>query len=519
MTTNVLVIGTGISGLTFAIKLASISPKTNIVLICKKDLMEGNTKYAQGGIAVVSNFKNDSFENHMRDTMVAGDFKCKKSVVEFVIKEGVERLEELINWGAEFDKNLNNQLDLMKEGGHSTQRIVHHKDNSGFEIQRALIKKIKKFKNIKYLENHLLVDLITDHHIGKLPKTCYGAYVMSIKDKEIIKINSEITVLSTGGAGEVFEFTTNPKGATGDGLGAAYRAKINIKNLPYVQFHPTALQKKVNGETFLITEAIRGKGAKLVNKKGERFMLNYDKRGELASRDIVARAIANEMLKENFEYMYLDATEIDTHTLKKNFPTILKKCNEVGINPLTDKIPIVPAAHYFCGGIDVDEYSRTNFDRLYAIGECSHTGLHGSNRLASNSLLESIVFSHRAAVDCLKKLNKSKLNFDFFKLIPEWNGKNSISNHELEIINKLRLNLQKIMSSKVGIFKTVNSLVNAEIELRSLYFEMLELYNKKKLTPQLCELRNLVSISYLMIKQSIEIKHNSGVYYNHDYAK
>ena len=225
------------------------------------------------------------------------------------------------------------------------------------------------------------------------------------------------------------------------------------------------------------------------------------------------------MLKENLECMYLDATEIDTYTLKKNFPTILKKCNEVGINPMTDKIPVVPAAHYFCGGIDVDEYSRTNFDRLYAIGECSHTGLHGSNRLASNSLLESIVFSHRAAVDCLKKLNKSKLNFSFFKLIPEWNGKNSISNRELEVINKLRLNLQKIMSSKVGIFKTVDSLLNAEIELRSLYFEMLELYNKKKLTPQLCELRNLVSISYLMIKQSIEIKHNSGVYYNHDYAK
>ena len=275
----------------------------------------------------------------------------------------------------------------------------------------------------------------------------------------------------------------------------------------------------MNGETFLITEAIRGKGAKLTNSKGERFMLDYDKRGELASRDIVARAIANEMLKENLECMYLDATEIDTYTLKKNFPTILKKCNEVGINPLTDKIPVVPAAHYFCGGIDVDEYSRTNFDRLYAIGECSHTGLHGSNRLASNSLLESIVFSHRAAVDCLKKLNKSKLNFSFFKLIPEWNGKNSISNRELEVINKLRLNLQKIMSSKVGIFKTVDSLLNAEIELRSLYFEMLELYNKKKLTPQLCELRNLVSISYLMIKQSIEIKHNSGVYYNHDYAK
>ncbi len=519
MTTDVLVIGTGISGLSYAIKLASFSSKLKILLICKKDIMEGNTKYAQGGIAVVSNFQNDSFEKHINDTLIAGDGMCNKKVVDFVIREGAERLNELINWGADFDKKKSNELDLIKEGGHSAQRIVHHKDHSGSEIQRALIKKIKSIETIQYLENHLLVDLITDHHLGKSPKKCYGAYVISIHDKEIIKITSKLTVLSTGGAGQLFKFTTNPKGATGDGLGAAYRAKVKIKNLPYVQFHPTALYQKIEKETFLITEAIRGKGAILRNIKGESFMKKYDFRAELAPRDIVSRAISNEMLINNSKYIFLDATKIKNKLFKDNFPMIYKTCIKLNINPNTDFIPVVPAAHYFCGGIEVDEFSNSSLKNLYAIGECSHTGLHGSNRLASNSLLESIVFSHRAAINSIKKIEELTSEQTIFNKIPEWYGNKTISNQEMLIINDLKDRLQKIMSSNVGIFKTTIGLVDAEEKLKVLYDKTLNLYKQKKLTPQLCELRNMVSVSHLLIRQSIEIKSNKGVYFNYDYEK
>ena len=519
MTTDILVIGTGISGLTYAIKIALLSPNIKIILICKSKLDEGNTKYAQGGIAVVSNFKKDSYEKHINDTLVAGDGMCNKKVVDFVVKEGGKRLKELIDWGIEFDKENKNKLDLGREGGHSAQRIVHHKDHSGSEIIRALIEKIKSLKNIKYLENHLLVDLITDHHIGNVPKRCYGAYVISITDEKIIKITSKISVLSTGGAGQLFEFTTNPKGATGDGLGAAYRAKVQIKNLPYVQFHPTMLYSNVNNDTFLITEAIRGKGAKLKNIYGERFMHKYDSREELASRDIVSRAISSEMKKNDSKYVLLDSTNIKKEIFKKNFPKILETCKSINCNPLKNPIPVVPAAHYFCGGIEVDIYGRTNLNGLYSIGECSYTGLHGSNRLASNSLLESIVFSHRAAKISIKEIENLDIEEKIFNSIPKWNGKQSISNEELKIIFELKLQLQRIMSKEVSIFKTINGLKLAEKKLKNLYEKTLKLYNEKKLTPQLCELRNMVSVSYLLIKQSLEIKFNSGVFFNQDYEK
>jgi len=519
MTTDVLVIGTGISGLTYAIKLALLSPKLKILLLCKKDLTEGNTKYAQGGIAVVSDFKKDSFEKHIEDTLIAGDGMCDKKIVNFVVREGVDRLKELIEWGIEFDKKKPNELDLGREGGHSAQRIVHHKDHSGSEIQRALIEKIKRLKNIQYLENHLLVDLITDHHIGDISKRCYGAYVISIIDEKIIKISSKITLLSTGGAGQLFEFTTNPKGATGDGIGAAYRAKVKIKNLPYVQFHPTALYFKVKGETFLITEAIRGKGAELININGKRFMLDYDSRGELASRDIVARAVSSEMLKTKSKYVFLNTKKIENNIFMKHFPNIFETCKSIGINPLKEPIPIVPAAHYFCGGIEVNQFGYTSLNGLYAVGECSHTGLHGTNRLASNSLLESIVFSHRAAIDTITKIEEMKITQSFFDSIPKWNGKQGISNQELTVVFNLKINLQKIMSKEVSIFKTIQGLLNAEKDLKNLYEQTLKLYQEKKLTPQLCELRNMVSVSYLLIRQSLEIKSNSGVYYNYDYVK
>ena len=517
MHTDVLVIGTGIAGLTYALKLAESKPSVQIILICKDQLNEGNTRYAQGGIAVVSDFQKDTFEKHCQDTFDAGDKCGDKSVIKFVIEEGNDRLNELIKWGTQFDLNNDNNLALTKEGGHSEKRIVHYKDHSGAEIQRALIEKIKSFENIKYLEKHILVDLITDHHIRSRKKRCYGAYIISTLDQKIIKITSQLTVLSTGGLGQLYQATTNPSGATGDGLGAAYRAKVRLKDLPYVQFHPTALFPKINEETFLITEALRGEGAVLKNSKGEAFMEKYHPLKDLAPRDIVARSIVREMLAENKTHVYLDATHFNSTVLTNHFPTILESCQTVGIDPHNEPIPVCPAAHYSCGGIEVDQYSRTNLEGLFAIGECSSTGLHGANRLASNSLLESIVFSHRAAMKSVEALDLNPLDASFYTAIPDWNGHNFQENNQQQITFDLRKKLTTIMSQKVGIFKTTEGLTSAQEAIRKLYFEVVELYENNTLSSQICELRNMISVAYVLVNQSLEITENKGVFYNQNY--
>ena len=519
MHTDVLVIGTGISGLTYAIKLAEESPSTKITLICKDKLEEGNTRYAQGGIAVVSNFKKDTFEKHIEDTYVAGDKEGDLKVIEFVIREGNERLQELINWGTQFDLNNKQKLDLTKEGGHSEKRIVHYKDHSGAEIQRALIEKVKDFENIQYFENHILVDLITDHHTGTNNQRCYGAYIISTLDEEIIKITAKITVLSTGGVGQIYAFTTNPFGATGDGLGAAYRAKVKLEKLPYIQFHPTALFPKVDGETFLITEALRGEGALLQNLSGEQFMGKYHPLKELAPRDIVARSIIREMLVQKETNVNLDATVINKDILLNHFPNIVETCRSIGIDPCSTPIPVVPAAHYSCGGIGVDEHSKTTLEGLYAIGECSHTGLHGANRLASNSLLESIVFSHRAALNSVENLKEITLSSSFYEAIPDWKGQHFSKDNQQEVTHTLSEQLRKIMSEQVGIFKTTEGLITAQTNIKKLYFAVVDLYNSNKLSPQICELRNMVSVAYVLVNQSLEITKNKGVFYNHNYGK
>lgn len=518
MHTDILVIGTGISGLTYAIKLAEKSPATKITLICKQQLDEGNTRYAQGGIAVVSNFKKDTFDKHIQDTFIAGDYQGDNDVIDFVIREGNDRLKELINWGTQFDKKENNRLDLTKEGGHSEKRIVHFKDHSGAEIQRALIQKVKEFENIQYFENHILVDLITDHHTKTNHQACYGAYIISTLDEEIIKITAQITVLSTGGLGQLYDFTTNPAGATADGLGAAYRAKALLEKLPFVQFHPTALYPKVNGETFLITEALRGEGAILKNHLGEAFMEKYHPSKDLAPRDIVARSIIQEIKAQKSKHVYLDATNIKAKVLLNHFPNIVENCQSVGINPLEDLIPVIPAAHYSCGGIKVDQNSSTTLKGLYAIGECSHTGLHGANRLASNSLLESIVFSHRAAIKTCVDLENNPLEKDFYLKVPDWKGQRYTSTNPAKQTQDLRKQLCKIMSEEVGIFKTTKGLINAQKQVKQLYFDIVQLYNNNKLSPQICELRNMVSVAYVMVNQSLTLTQNNGVFYNHDYA-
>ena len=365
MHSDVLVIGTGLAGLSYALQLSQRKPKTNILLISKRDLLEGNTKYAQGGIAVVSNFKSDSYAKHAQDTIAAGNAENNPRVVDFVVREGPSRLDELITWGANFDKE-GNQLHLGKEGGHSANRIVHHKDQSGLHVLTTLIDKVRSLPNVTLLEKHTLVDLITDHHLGeKGGNRCYGAYVISKDDEKILKLTAQVTILSTGGAGQVYENTTNPSAATGDGLGAAYRARVRIKNLHYVQFHPTALYPKINGSTFLISEAVRGAGAYLRNEKGIRFMKQYDERMELAPRDIVSRSIYAEIQQQKSPYVNLDLSHLDSKTVRDQFPTILSSCQQVGIDVFEEGIPVYPAAHYFCGGIDVDDHGQSTMTAAF----------------------------------------------------------------------------------------------------------------------------------------------------------
>ena len=517
MTKDILVIGTGISGLTFAIKVAEENPKLSLTLISKRDIYEGNTRYAQGGIAVVRNLKKDSTKKHIEDTLIAGDGACDSRVVKFVVEEANERLDELIHWGTAFDKKKE-LLDLGIEGGHSEKRIVHYKDQTGKQIQDVLISKVKSFPNITILENHTLVDLITDHHSKIKKNRCYGAYVISQEREEIIKISAKITVLSTGGAGSLYSYTTNPSIATGDGLGAAYRAKIKMDRLPYVQFHPTALRDKINGNVFLISEALRGAGAILLNEKKQRFMLKVDQRAELAPRDVVARGIQKEIQEQNENFVWLDGSKINSKEWKSRFPTIFKTCNSVNINLPKDHIPVVPAAHYFCGGILVNEHSESCLKGLYAIGECSATGLHGANRLASNSLLEALVFANRAALDCIKSLDKMLPEESFYKKLPEWNGDGYSKNITIENVQSLREQLQDIMTRYVGIFKTDKGLKVAEKKINEIYCSVQVLYNQNKLNNGLSELRNMVSVAYLLIRQAQEIKENKGVFYNYNYA-
>ena len=566
--TDCLVIGSGVAGLSFAIKLAECSPQKEVLLLTKRTLIETNTKYAQGGIAVVQNFELDSFEKHISDTLVAGDGLCDPEVVSFVVSEGPERLEELVGWGTHFDlaatqKDSETTYHLGKEGGHSAKRIVHFKDRSGYEIQQSLIAKVKSLSNVRILEDHTLVDLMTNHHLGQeainlqlvrghdiqdqaignglvnknrlqdqshesialtnssKENQCYGAYVISQKNAEIIKITAQTTILSTGGAGQVYAHTTNPEGASGDGLAAAYRAKVQIEKLPYVQFHPTALALPVKGETFLISEAVRGAGALLRNAAGVAFMETYDTRKDLAPRDVVARAIELEIKKQSptQKYVYLDATHLGKKAFETEFPNIYQACKSVGIDPLRDHIPVVPAAHYFCGGIDVNAHSQTSLKGLYAIGECSHTGLHGANRLASNSLLEALVFAHRAAVKVAAQLASEAADRPFLEALPPWQHALGDLDKSRKAIRVVKKELQQLMSAKAAIFKTNLGLQEAEFSLRELYEISQHWYQNKKLSLEICELRNLVNVAYLIVKQSQTIEENRGGFYNKDLQK
>lgn len=517
MKTDILVIGTGIAGLSYAIKAAVLNPRINIMVVAKDQPQVTTTRHAQGGIAVVTNFRNDSNQKHIDDTLMAGDGLCDKNVVNTVIKEGLERIEELEAWGCQFDRATNtNKWHLTQEGGHSEKRIIHHKDQTGLEIQTVLLQKIKTLQNVTILSEHILIDLITAHQFKGHPQRCYGAYIISKSKKQIHSINSCITVLATGGVGQLYQITTNPKGATGDGIGAAYRAGVQISELPYMQFHPTVVYQKKGDSPLLISEALRGEGARIRNHKGKYFLNKIDPRGELAPRDIVSRALKSEIDRTQHPYLYLDCSAVSKNKLKTHFSHIYNTCKKRGIHLPKDPIPIVPGAHYLCGGIVVNLSGQTSLEGLFAIGECSRTGLHGANRLASNSLLESLVFAHRAAKKSLELLAVIRRPHEE---LPTWKGNGYRPSDSENYTAELRKNIQKIMSEHLGVYKTNNGLKKAYKKLEKVYQQIQKHYHKQKLTPAFCEVRNLIAVAYLMVCQALEIERNQGTFYNLDYEK
>jgi L-aspartate oxidase len=519
MQTDFLVIGSGIAGLTYALKVAQDCPDKKVMVLTKTQSDETNTKYAQGGIAGVVDFDNDSFAKHIEDTMIAGDGLCNRSTVEIVVKEGVDRIK------------------LGKEGGHSEFRILHHKDVTGKEMERALLAAIAKQKNIELISHCFVVDIITQHHLGYLitkatpDVECYGVYVLNLASNKIEKILSKIILLATGGNGQVYRTTTNPAIATGDGVAMVYRAKGRIENMEFIQFHPTALYEPgVRGQSFLITEAVRGDGGILRNHNGEAFMERYDERKDLAPRDIVARAIDNEMKVAGTENVFLDCRHFSKEKFIEHFPNIYAKCLSIGIDITQHMIPVAPAAHYSCGGIKTDEWGRTSIKNLYAAGECASTGLHGANRLASNSLLEAMVFAHRAYLDSVSNINLLKISptgvpeqgegkehSSLEGAIPDWKADGTNAPKEMILITQSVKELKLLMSDYVGIVRNNARLQRAMKRLDLLFAETEELYKKTIVSPQLCELRNMITVAFLIVK-SAEFRHESrGLHFNTDY--
>lgn len=510
-----LVIGSGIAGMSYALKVAKHG---RVAIVAKNSLEDANTYYAQGGIASVTN-PWDNFEKHIADTLDAGAGLCDVEVVEKVVREAPDQIRELIGWGVDFDKDDKGNFDLHREGGHSEFRILHHKDNTGAEIQDSLIDTIRKHPNIDVLDHHFAIEVLTQHHLGEIVTRntpgveCYGAYILNQDTNEIDTFLARVTMMATGGIGCIYQTTTNPLVATGDGIAMVARAKGEIKGMEFVQFHPTALYHPGARPSFLITEAMRGYGGVLKTLDGEEFMEKYDKRGSLAPRDIVARAIDTEMKEKGFEHLFLDVTHKDPEETRKHFPTIYEKCLSYGIDITKDMIPVAPAAHYLCGGIKVNMDGETSISRLYANGECACTGLHGANRLASNSLIEAVVFADAAAKHSIPLFRQ----YSFREDIPSWNAEGVTSPEEMVLITQSYREVGQIMSSYVGIVRSDLRLQRALDRLNILFRETEDLFQRSVVSRDICELRNIIKVGYMVIKQAMARKESRGLHYTVDY--
>jgi L-aspartate oxidase len=514
-----LIIGAGVAGMSYALKVAR-AHKGKVCIICKTSLDEANTSFAQGGVASVTNLKVDNFEKHIEDTMIAGDQISDPAAVEQVVRMAPAQINEMVHWGVNFDRQSNGEFDLHREGGHSEFRILHHADDTGAEIQRGMMEALRSHPNIEIKEHHFAVEIITQHHLGvevtrRTPDIeCFGAYVLNPDTQKVDTYLSKVTVMCTGGVGAVYHTTSNPVIATGDGIAMVYRAKGTVADMEFVQFHPTVLHHA--GEThpaFLITEAMRGYGGILRLPNGQSFMEKYDERLSLAPRDIVARAIDKEMKKHGLDHVCLDVTHKDPAETKRHFPNIYHKCLMIGIDITKEYIPVRPAAHYMCGGIKVDLNGCSSIKRLYALGECSCTGLHGGNRLASNSLIEAIVYAETAARHSLEHVDEYTYN----TRIPKWNDEGTLTNEEHVLITQSVKEVGEIMSNYVGIVRSDLRLKRAWDRLDLLYEETEALFKRVKASKDICELRNMINVGYLITRWAIERKECRGLHYTTDY--
>lgn len=511
-----LVIGSGLAALSYALQVADAG---SVIIVFKGEIDDTNTRHAQGGVAAVVGGNEDKILSHIEDTMSAGAFRNDRSVVEMVVRGADMAIGDLAKWGVSFDREADRNYKLAREGGHSEHRILHHKDSTGAEIQRSLVDKVREHPNITLLENHYAVDLLTQHHLGKLVKRslpgtqCYGAYVLDIQTKKVDTFRAKRTILATGGIGNIYHTTTNPRGATGDGIAMVHRAKGIIKDMEFVQFHPTALFDPAARPSFLISEAVRGFGAVLRTQTGEEFMSKYHPMGALAPRDVVARSIDTELKISGEEFVFLDITHKGGEEICAHFPNIYDKCLSIGIDITRDMIPVQPAAHYLCGGVCVDHNGQSSISQLYAIGEVACTGLHGANRLASNSLLEAVVFATKAAAHSRVGLGEADL-----PAIPDWDFRGTSHPEEMVLITQSIKEMQQIMSYYVGIVRSNIRLERALHRLQTIFEETEHLYRRSTISAPLCELRNMVEVSYLVIKQAMARHESVGLHFSLDHA-